>query len=78
MQGANIDEHEISLVVSLDELRMLNNALNEVVHGSSVPAQGFEGRMGDTRESFQALLAEVHSVLCAAEEYRPRGNDRRD
>jgi hypothetical protein len=43
------------------ELRIVNNALNEVCHGIDVPE--FATRMGATRSEVQALLYRIHAML---------------
>ena len=51
----------IALSVTEDELRILNNALNEVCHGIDVPE--FATRMGATLAEVQALLARINGML---------------
>lgn len=51
---------------SHDELRWLNNALNEVLHGpESIEEREFHTRMGGEREEVEALLAKVRDALRA-------------
>jgi hypothetical protein len=69
--AASIDGKEVSLVLTIAELRMINNALNEVANGTRISDAEFETQMGARRTDAQALLASVHSVLCAAEEMTP-------
>jgi len=69
--AASIDGKEVSLVLTIAELRMINNALNEVANGTRISDAEFETQMGAPRTDAQALLASVHSVLCAAEEMTP-------
>ncbi len=71
MYAASIDGKEVSLVLSIDELRLLNCALREIADGAYLSDAEFERRVGAPREDAQALLASVHSVLCAAEEMTP-------
>jgi hypothetical protein len=71
MYAASIDGKEVSLVIAIDELRLLNNALNEIANGVSISDAEFEARLGASRGEAKALLASVHSVLCAAEEMAP-------
>jgi hypothetical protein len=49
------------LAVTEDELRILNNALNEVCHGIDVPE--FATRMGASLMEVQALLARINGLL---------------
>jgi hypothetical protein len=49
------------LPVTDQELRILNNALNEVCHGIDVPE--FATRMGATRDEVRALLDRIHAML---------------
>jgi hypothetical protein len=72
-----VDGHEITLVLELDELRLVNNALNEMLHGVAMGDAELARRLGSSRERAERLLAEMHSVICAAEEYG-KGPQRRD
>ena len=47
--------------LSLDELRIINNALNEACHGIDLPE--FDTRMGVSMESAKALLKQIGSVV---------------
>ena len=71
MYAASINNREVSLVLSIDELRMLNCALREVADGALLSDAEFEQRVGAPRGDVRALLSSVHSVLCAAEEMTP-------
>ena len=71
MYAASIDGKEVSLVLAIDELRLLNCALREIADGAHLSDAEFERRVGAPRGDAQALLASVHSVLCAAEELTP-------
>jgi hypothetical protein len=69
VHGASVNGHEITLVLDLDELRLVNNALNEILHGVGMADAELTTRLGGSRERAKRLLAELHSVICAAEEY---------
>ena len=71
MYAASIDGKEVSLVLTIDELRLLNCALREIADGAYLSDAEFERRVGAPRADAQALLSSVHSVLCAAEEMTP-------
>ena len=49
------------LALTVEDLRIINNALNEVCHGIAVPE--FATRMGASLPEVQALLDRVHAVL---------------
>ena len=71
MFAASVEPGRVTVVLSIDELRLLNNALNEVVHGVDSPAAAFNSRLGATRQEANDLLAAVHAVLDSAEEIGP-------
>jgi hypothetical protein len=52
MYAASIEPSRVTLVLSLDELRLFNNALNEVVNGFDIPAAAFATRLGGTRSEW--------------------------
>jgi hypothetical protein len=49
------------VALTLEELRIINNALNEVCHGIEVPE--FATRMGADLPEVKALLDRVHAML---------------
>ena len=51
MYAASVEPGRVTLVLSINEVRQLNNALNEVVNGVAIPAASFETRLGGTREA---------------------------
>lgn len=71
MFAASVEPGRVTVVFSIDELRLLNNALNEVVNGVASPGAVFNSRLGATREEANHLLASVHAVLDSAEELNP-------
>jgi hypothetical protein len=72
MFGASVEPGRITLVLSISEVRLLNNALNEVMNVVDIPTAAFEARLGGTREEVDHLLVSVHSVLDSAEMDQPR------
>ena len=52
-----------SLTVSVDELAVLNNAINEVCHGIHMDDAEFEIRMGVSRHEARALLDQIRQAL---------------
>ena len=76
MHAASIDGTEITLVISLDELRLLNCALNEVARDARLSDADFEARLGGTRDEARALLASINSVLRASEQVGPPRRER--
>jgi hypothetical protein len=49
------------VALTIEELRIINNALNEVCHGIELPE--FATRMGAGLPEVQALLARIHEML---------------
>jgi hypothetical protein len=72
MFAASVEPGRITLVLSIGEVRLLNNALNEVVNVVEIPAAAFDARLGGTREEVNHLLVSVHAVLDSAEMVQPR------
>jgi len=62
----------VTLVLSINEVRMLNNALNEIVNGVAIPADSFETRLGGTRDEVAHLLMSIHAILDSAEVVQPK------
>jgi len=67
MFAASVEPGRVTLVLSIDEVRLLNNALNEVVNGVAIPAASFATRLGGTRAEVDHLLMSVHAILDSAE-----------
>jgi hypothetical protein len=72
MFAASVEPGRITFVLSIAEVRLLNNALNEVLNGTEIPASAFATRLGGTREEVDHLLVAVHAVLDSAEMVQPR------
>ena len=51
--------------LSLNELCLINNALNEVCHGIDVPE--FDTRLGASRDQTRALLDQIGAVIGQAQ-----------
>ncbi len=49
----------ISILLSEDELRTINNALNEVCNGVHIDEADFQTRLGVNRDEALAILAEI-------------------
>lgn len=54
-------EERVTLAVGIDELRIINNALNEVCN--ALPRASFETRIGATLADARLLLNEVNALL---------------
>jgi hypothetical protein len=52
---------ESSVALSIDELMIINNALNEILNGVEIP--GFHSRIGATREEVALLLQQIGKLL---------------
>jgi hypothetical protein len=53
----------VTLEASVGELRLLNNALNEVCNGVDIPDAAFATRVGGSRADAEALLKVVAGAL---------------
>lgn len=51
---------KIKLDLTIDELHMIHNALNEICHGVDVP--DFELRIGHSPEDVIELLNKIHEI----------------
>src|SRR4051812_5801984 len=66
MKTLNCNEKDATLVLSHDEVEIINNAMNEVCHGLDIPE--FSTRMGAEVTEVQHLLKQVHAVAIAMSE----------
>jgi len=51
------------VMLSGDELAMINNALNEICNAVDIGDGEFQTRLGFKRSELDALLVEIHRVL---------------
>jgi hypothetical protein len=58
-----------AVALTVEELRIINNALNEVCHGIDVPE--FATRMGASLPEVKALLDRIHAMLPPVPQERP-------
>ena len=61
--GHDIPTHDAAsffVAISSDELKLLNNALNELVNGIEIEEPEFATRLGATREEAATLLSRIH------------------
>jgi hypothetical protein len=56
-----IRENQVSVQLTLGELRIVNNALNEVCNGLRMSE--FSTRMGATRDEAMALLRQIKDAI---------------
>ena len=61
MESREIESDKAQIVVSLDELRFLCNAINEVCHGIDLPE--FETRLSVSPEFAESLMQSLEKVL---------------
>lgn len=54
-----------TVTLTLDELVLLNNALNEVLNGVDIGEQEFATRLGASQESAAALLSRLRNLVDA-------------
>ena len=59
----------ISVKISVDELTILNNALNEVLNG--IDGGEFSTRMGQNPEAVELLLGEIGKMISELRSGRP-------
>lgn len=56
--------NEVLLKLTLDELVLINNALNEIINGpSAIEAREFQTRTGSTVEEAEQLLSRIGSAI---------------
>jgi hypothetical protein len=72
MYAASVEPGRVTLVLSVNEVRLLNNALNEVLNGVAIPVASFASRLGGTRDEVDHLLMSVHAILDSAEVVQPK------
>lgn len=53
----------VTILLTEDELALLNNALNELCHGIRIDDDEFRIRTGFSRDEARALLDRLHLVL---------------
>jgi hypothetical protein len=60
MEVRDVTKQGVLVYFELDEVRIVSNAFNEVLHGLSVPE--FSTRMGAERSEAEAILHTLHSA----------------
>lgn len=68
MRLERVSSSEAVTTLNADELRLLNNALNEVCNGVEIAEEEFATRLGATRDEAAALLTRVGEVIAAIEQ----------
>jgi len=63
MHLAKLTNQGAQVTISLDELLLINNALNEVCNGIHISEHEFSTRLGVSRREAAAFLARVHAVI---------------
>ena len=61
--GERMADPRFILELTVDELRIVNNALNEVCNGVDFSDAEFATRLGASREEARALLQRVNQLL---------------
>ena len=61
MQLLNNNAHSAQLLISLDELYILHQSLNEVCHG--IDLFEFETRMGASRKEVEGLMKSIRIII---------------
>jgi hypothetical protein len=68
MKPIRVDDTSADIALSLDEMRLLCNALNEVCNGIEI--YEFETRLGATRADAEALMSELGHLQNLSEGHR--------
>src|SRR5687767_14553270 len=63
MLETNGTQHGVTLFLAVEEVALLNNALDELCHGSRMDDAEFRTRTGFTRDEAGALLDRLRLVL---------------
>ena len=63
IQTASIANNVISVSISLNELKTINNCLNEVCHGVDLDENEFVNRIGFSYDSVCVLLREIKIII---------------
>ena len=64
MKVLNHEAGRVAVTLESDELVLLNNALNEILHGpAAVPAVEFPSRLGVTADDARSLMAQIQAAL---------------
>jgi len=63
MQSKIDTDKQAVLTLSLDELCLINNALNESLEALGRDEDEFQSRMGDSTDAVKSLLSEINSVV---------------
>lgn len=66
MQVSSSSNQHADVRLTVDELRIINNALNEVCHGIDLPE--FDTRMGVSLERAKALLKQIGAAVDQVEQ----------
>ena len=70
MKAELVEANEALLRLNSDELRILNNALNEVCHGLDIVE--FSTRMGAELKEVRELLRQIRELIDEMKSQRPR------
>ncbi len=65
MQQVAVDTEGVTIRLSLSEISLVHNALNEVANGVDIPDFEFQMRLGESRSDVRQLLTEVGSIYRA-------------
>ena len=61
MHVSKLHDHEITVTMSLDELIIINNALNEICNGINI--EEFESRIGASLDEVRSMLGIVGAAI---------------
>lgn len=59
MERIGIDAQGVTIWLNRAELRLVNNAMNEITNGVHIPEWEFKTRLGETPADARQLLAEI-------------------
>jgi hypothetical protein len=63
MQTAKLADGQVTVQLNVDDISLLNNALNEVCNGVHLSDPDFETRLGVSRAKARDLLRQIHDLL---------------
>lgn len=71
MDVVSHDGSVVTVTVTVPELRIIGQALNEIANGVHIYEEEFQTRMGYTREEVREVLRRTGEVFDAVRQHRP-------
>mgnify|MGYP001345716305 CR=1 FL=1 len=63
MKLDKLTKAEITLTLTVEEMRILNNAMNETLEELGGDENEFETRMGNSKQKVQELLSAINTLI---------------